>query len=61
MTLTNTSLNVQIRSIEGDLAELFFNPREADLHVGETLTLREREMRGEPFLLEVAPWASSTS
>ncbi len=39
------SLNVKIRRIDGDLAELYFNPREVDLRVGETLTLRERESR----------------
>ncbi|HEU0292388.1 MAG TPA: hypothetical protein VFR47_06610, partial [Anaerolineales bacterium] len=43
MNTTNVALNVQIRRIESDLAELFFNPREVDLRVGETLTLRERE------------------
>src|SRR5262245_27124957 len=43
METTNTSLKVQIHRIESDLAELFFNPREVDLRVGETLTLRERE------------------
>lgn len=37
------TLNVQVRQIVGDLTELLFNPREADLRVGETLTLRERD------------------
>ena len=37
------TLNVQVRRIDGDLAELLFNPREVDLRVGETLTLRERD------------------
>ncbi len=32
------TLNVQVRRIDGDLAELLFNPREVDLRVGETLT-----------------------
>src|SRR5574341_2425974 len=45
MDITNASLNVQIHRIESDLAELFFNPREVDLRIGETLTLRERESR----------------
>ena len=59
MTLTNTSLNVQIRSIEGDLAELFFNPREADLHVGETLTLRERES-GRAVIVQIIAFRSAS-
>jgi len=37
------TLNVQVRRIEGDLVELFFDPHEADLRVGETITLRERD------------------
>ena len=37
------TLNVQVRRIDGDLVELLFNPREVDLRVGETLTLRERD------------------
>jgi hypothetical protein len=39
------TLNVQVYRIEGDLAELLFNPREVDLRVGETLTLRENDSK----------------
>jgi len=35
------TLNVQVRRIDGDLVELLFDPHEADLRVGETITLRE--------------------
>jgi hypothetical protein len=35
-------MNVQIRQIKGDIVELVFNPKEEDLRVGETLTLREK-------------------
>src|SRR5512141_2913544 len=41
----NRSLSVQIFRIEGDLVELLFYPRQIDLRVGETLTLRERDTR----------------
>ena len=34
-------MNVQIRQIRGDIVELVFNPKEEDLRVGETLSLRE--------------------
>ena len=40
-------MNVQIRQIKGDIVELVFNPKEVDLRVGETLSLREKgEDRG---------------
>ncbi|HMN26977.1 MAG TPA: hypothetical protein PKE45_02390 [Caldilineaceae bacterium] len=35
-------MNVQIRQIKGDIVELVFNPKEEDLRVGETLSLREK-------------------
>lgn len=35
-------MNVQIRQIKGDIVELVFNPKEEDLRVGETLSLREQ-------------------
>lgn len=35
-------MNVQIRQIKGDIVELLFNPKEEDLRVGETLSLREK-------------------
>src|SRR4051812_35033744 len=35
-------MNVQIRQIRGDIVELVFNPKEEDLRVGETLSLREK-------------------
>src|SRR4051794_17298897 len=35
-------MNVQIRQIRGDIVELLFNPKEEDLRVGETLSLREK-------------------
>jgi hypothetical protein len=54
-----TSLNVQIRSIESDVAELFFNPREVDLRVGETLTLRERES-GRAVIVQVIAFRSAS-
>ena len=36
-------MNVQIRQIRGDIVELVFNPKEEDLRVGETLSLREKD------------------
>lgn len=35
-------MNVQIRQIKSDIVELVFNPKEEDLRVGETLSLREK-------------------
>src|SRR5215510_6760771 len=59
MFSTHTSLNVQIRRIESDLAELFFNPREVDLRVGETLTLRERES-GRAVIVQIIAFRSAS-
>lgn len=53
------SLNVQVYRINNDLAELFFNPREVDLRVGETLTLRERES-GRSVISQVIAFRSAT-
>jgi len=52
-------LNVQVRRIDGDLAELLFNPREVDLRVGETLTLCERES-GRSVIVQVIAFRSAT-
>jgi hypothetical protein len=38
-------MNVQIRQIKGDIVELVFNPKEEDLRVGESLTVREKDGR----------------
>jgi hypothetical protein len=35
-------MKIQIRQIRGDIVELVFNPKEEDLRVGETLSLREK-------------------
>jgi len=51
-------LNVQVHRIHGDLAELLFNPREADLRVGETLTLRERDT-GRSVIVQVIAFHSA--
>jgi DNA helicase HerA-like ATPase len=53
------ALNVQVHRIHGDLAELLFNPREADLRVGETLTLRERDS-GRSVIVQVIAFHSAT-
>jgi len=53
------ALNVQVRQIAGDLVELFFNPREADLRVGETLTLRERDS-GRSVIIQVIAFRSAS-
>lgn len=53
------ALNVQVYRINNDLAELFFNPREIDLRVGETLTLRERES-GRSVIAQVIAFRSAT-
>ena len=53
------TLNVQVYRINNDLAELFFNPREVDLRVGETLTLRERES-GRSVISQVIAFRSAT-
>ncbi|MCI0394387.1 MAG: DUF87 domain-containing protein [Chloroflexi bacterium] len=52
-------LNVQVYRINNDLVELFFNPREVDLRVGETLTLRERES-GRSVIAQVIAFRSAT-
>jgi len=59
MNTINTSLNVQIRRIESDLAELFFNPREVDLRIGETLTLRERDS-GRAVIVQIIAFRSAS-
>jgi hypothetical protein len=59
METTTSSLNVQIRRIESDLAELYFNPREVDLRVGETLTLRERES-GRAVIVQIIAFRSAS-
>ncbi len=53
------TLNVQVRRIDGDLAELLFNPREVDLRVGETLTLRERDS-DRSVIVQVIAFRSAT-
>jgi hypothetical protein len=53
------ALNVQVYRINNDLAELFFNPRDVDLRVGETLTLRERES-GRSVIAQVVAFRSAT-
>jgi hypothetical protein len=53
------ALNVQVYRINGDLVELFFNPRDADLRVGETLTIRERES-GRNVIAQVIAFRSAT-
>jgi len=59
MSGVSLSLNVQIHRIESDLAELFFNPREVDLRVGETLTLRERET-GRAVIVQIIAFRSAS-
>jgi len=51
------ALNIQVRQIVGDLVELFFSSREADLRVGETLTLRERAS-GRSVIIQVIAFRS---
>jgi len=53
------ALHVQVRQIDGDLAVLLFNPREADLHVGETLTLHE-QATGRSVIVQVIAFRSAT-
>ena len=53
------ALNVQVRQIDGDLAVLLFNPREADLRVGETLTLHE-QATGRSVIVQVIAFRSAT-
>ena len=53
------ALHVQVRQIDGDLAALLFNPREADLRVGETLTLHERAT-GRSVIVQVIAFRSAT-
>jgi len=52
-------LNVQVYRIEGDLVELLFYPREVDLRVGETLTLRELDT-GRSVIVQVVAFRSAT-
>lgn len=52
-------LNVQVRQIAGDLAELLFNPHEVDLRVGETLTLYESDS-GRGVIIQVIAFRSAT-
>src|SRR5512145_3208122 len=53
------ALHVQVRQIDGDLVVLLFNPREADLHVGETLTLHELAT-GRRIIVQVIAFRSAT-
>jgi hypothetical protein len=52
-------LNVQVYRIDGDLVELLFYPRQLDLRVGETLTLRERET-GRSVIAQVIAFRSAS-
>src|SRR5512139_2492911 len=52
------ALHVQVRQIDGDLAVLLFNPREADLRVGETLTLHE-QATGRSVIVQVIAFRSA--
>jgi hypothetical protein len=54
-----STLNIQIRRIESDVAELYFNPREVDLRVGETLTLHERES-GRAVIIQIIAFRSAS-
>jgi uncharacterized protein len=53
------ALNVQVRQIDGDLAVLLFNPHEADLRVGETLTLHELAT-GRSVIVQIIAFRSGT-
>jgi hypothetical protein len=53
------ALHVQVRQIDGDLAILLFNPREADLRVGETLTLHE-QTTSRSVIVQVIAFRSAT-
>ncbi len=53
------ALNVQVHRIHADLVELLFNPREVDLRVGETLTLRERAT-DRSVIVQVIAFRSAT-
>lgn len=52
-------LNLQVYRIDGDLVELLFYPRQLDLRVGETLTLRERET-GRSVIAQVVAFRSAS-
>ncbi len=52
-------LNVQVYRIDGDLVELLFYPRQMDLRVGETLTLRERDT-GRSVIAQVIAFRSAS-
>ena len=52
-------LKVQVHRIEDDLVQLLFTPREVDLRVGETLTLRERET-ARSVIVQVIAFRSAT-
>lgn len=57
--LFGASVNVQIRQIRGDIVELVFNPKEEDLRVGETLSLRERD-DGRGLIVQVIEFRTVT-
>ena len=52
-------MNVQIRQIKGDIVELVFNPKEEDLRVGETLSLREKS-GGRGLIIQVIEFSTVT-
>ena len=54
-----SSLILHPLRIDGDLVELLFNPRQVDLRVGETLTLRERET-GRSVIVQVISFRSAS-
>lgn len=58
-TLAEQVLNVQVYRIESDVVELLFSPRELDLRVGETLTLRERDT-GRKIIVQVIAFRSGS-
>ena len=52
-------MNVQIRQIKGDIVELVFNPKEEDLRVGETLSLREKS-DGRGLIVQIIEFRTVT-
>lgn len=45
-------MSIQVRQIKGDIVELFFDPHQTDLRVGENLSIRERET-GRGLIVQV--------
>ncbi|RMF85648.1 MAG: DUF87 domain-containing protein [Nitrospinota bacterium] len=52
-------MSIEIKQVSGDIVELIFNPKEADLRIGENLCILERES-GQGIIVQVIEFKTVT-